>query len=124
MNKEKVFCIVLMDFIRDVYASYPDPALGILITTTQTMIYTSPTMVVKNFMYCVQPYKEKIKRRDSSFFLDGDLIENVPGDYDFLKTEIIKVITIWNDPITSEKTKESIWKYFEVLVKLGETICM
>lgn len=119
----KTFCSVLDDFLKDVYSSYPDPSLMILITTSKAIISSNPEIIVSNFMACIEPYSDKIKKEDSSFFLKGGLSNNLSGTpYSFLIDEINKVSEIWNRPDTSEKTKKSIWKYFNVLLLLGTKI--
>jgi len=126
MDKKKsvgVFCTILDDFLQDMYKSYPDPALLILINATKAMMNVSQYTVVQQFMLCIEDYTEKIRTRDASFFLDGGLANTLEGSpYSFLVDEINKVAEIWRRPDTPEKTKESIWKYFEILEKLGTSI--
>lgn len=118
-KQEKIFCTVLIDFLKDMNSSYPDPSLFILIKATETMIMASPSRVIENFMLCVDPYVDKIKNKDESFFLDGGLSKSLDGEYSFLSDEINKVIKIWNNTNTTKKTKDVIWKYFHVLTQLG-----
>ena len=114
------FCTILKDFLKDMYKSYPDTSLMMLVKATEAMILTNPSGVVENFVYCIEPYIEKILCRDESFFLEGGLTNDIKeGSYSFLTDELNKVVKIWNDPNTSTKTKNAIWKYFELLVKLG-----
>jgi hypothetical protein len=118
-----MFCTILNDFLNDMYRSYPDPSLLILLNATKAMVSVSPLMLVQNFMFCIEDYTEKIRTRDTSFFLGGELANNLQGgSYSFLVDEINKVAEIWRRPETSDKTKESIWKYFEILEKLGSKI--
>lgn len=115
-----VFCKVLKEFLTDIYNSYPDPSLFILIQATDALIMTSPRSVVDNYMLCVDKYKTQIANKDESFFLEGHLGKELKGTpYEFLLDELEKIIKIWNDPKTSSKTKECIWKYFQALTKLG-----
>lgn len=116
----KVFCTVLSDFFKDIYASYPEASLMMLMKIVDGMILTNPRGVVDNFMYCIGPYVDKIKNKDERFFLDGGLNSNVSDTY--LLDEIKKIINIWKNPDTPEKTKSSIWKYFQILCNLGEKI--
>lgn len=126
MNEEKIvktFCTVLDDFFEDLYQSYPDPSLFILKQTSKAMMRTTPRLIVENFMYCVEPYKDKLLKKDESFFINGGLANNLKNtDYGFLIDEINKVAEIWNRPETSPKTKESIWKYFHALITLGSKL--
>ena len=118
----KQFCSVLKDFLGDMYKSYPDNSLLTLITATNAMVLVNPNGVLKNFICCIDPYVEKILCRDESFFLDGGLskdLSDIDGNYSFLKDELNKVVNIWNNPSTTLKTKNAIWRYFEVLTKLS-----
>lgn len=121
-NKQKVFCKVLSDFLNDIYKSYPDASLLIFIKLTDTLIATNPSKVVANFMQYVEPVKDKIKNKDESFFINGGLSKQVDTDNAFIHDEIDKIISIWKNSNTSLKTKEVIWKYFQVLVEIGEKI--
>lgn len=121
MENVKTFCVVLDDFLNDLYQSYPDPSLFILRQTTKAMASTNPRSLVDNFMYCIKDYKDKLLNRDDSFFLKGGLANNLKNtQYSFLVDEINKIAEIWNKKDTPEKTKESIWKYFKVLITLGD----
>lgn len=116
----KTFCTVLGDFFEDLYQSYPDPSLFLLKQTSKAMMATTPKLVVQNFMYCIEPYKDRLLQKDESFFIKGGLANNLKNtEYGFLIDEINKVSEIWIRPETSDKTKESIWKYFRALITLG-----
>jgi hypothetical protein len=118
----KTFCIVLKDFLSDLYNSYPDTSLLILQQATNAMALANPKGVLENFMICVEGYTEKILIKDETFFLDGGLHSDLEStDYSFLLEELKKISVIWKNPATSKKTKESIWKYLQLLVKLGNS---
>ena len=117
------FCTILKDFLEDIYRSYPDNSLFILKQATNAMILTNPVGVLDNFMLCVDTYIEKILKKDQSFFLDGGLETDLSsGDYSFLLDELKKISKIWKDSSTPEKTRQSIWKYLQVLVKIGNKL--
>lgn len=125
MEKEIVdsFCQILKDFLLDMYTSYPDNSLLILRNMTDAMIYTNPKGVVKNFMSCVNPYVDKILNKDELFFMDGGLEKDLSsGEYSFLLDELKKISTIWRNPNTKLNTKNCIWKYLTILVKLGKRV--
>lgn len=126
MSKQELtntFCTVLKDFLGDMYNSYPEASLMMLRQATSAMILTDSNGVVLNFMYCVEKYTTKILAKDESFFLDGGLEGDLSqGEYSFLLDELKKISTIWRNPDTTTKTKASIWKYLQILVKLGKSI--
>ena len=122
VDKKKVFFSVLSDFLNDIYKSYPDASLLIFMKMTDALIATNPSSVVDNFMEYVSPVKDKIKAKDETFFINGGLTQQISQEHSFLNDEIDKIISIWTDKNTSNKTKEVIWKYFQVLVDIGEKI--
>lgn len=126
MNQDKTiktFCTVLDDFLNDLYKSYPDTSLYLLKESSKAMMLASPRLVVENFMACIAPYKDRLLKKDESFFINGGLVDNLSStEYGFLISEINKISEIWNKPDTSDKTKESIWKYFHILIALGSKI--
>lgn len=119
----KTFCTVLDDFLNDLYKSYPDTSLFLLKESSKAMMLASPRLVVENFMACIAPYKDRLLKKDESFFINGGLVDNLSStEYGFLISEINKISEIWNKPDTPDKTKESIWKYFHILIALGSKI--
>jgi hypothetical protein len=118
----QAFCNILQTFFNDIYKSYPDPSLIVLIKLIDGMVMVNPRGVVDNFMGCIEPFIEKVKTNDEKFFLDGGLTSGLSLEYTFLTDELNKIVDIWKSPETTDKTKKSIWKYFQVLVELGEKI--
>jgi hypothetical protein len=122
-NKLKVslFTKQFSKLLNDLIDMYPnDRSLFLLQTTVNGMIYLDPEGFTKKVVSYLEPYNQKILDRDESFFLNE--IINEFEDRAFIADEIKKVHNIWIDPETSDNTKESIWKYFIFMVKLGNTI--
>lgn len=122
-NKLKVslFTKQFSSLLNDLIDMYPnDRSLFLLQTTVNGMIYLDPEGFTKKVVSYLEPYNQKILDRDESFFLNE--IINEFEDKAFIADEIKKVHNIWIDPETSDNTKESIWKYFIFMVKLGNTI--
>jgi len=127
MEKQEIintFCTVFKDFISDMYKSYPDPSLLMLQQATFAMILTDSYGLVKNFKLCIDPYADKILKKDESFFLDGGLESELSSEDNvgYILEEIKKIANIWKNPETPEKTKQSIWKYLQILVKLSKKV--
>lgn len=117
------FCKLLKDFLNDIYMSYPDPSLILLQQAATAMILTNPKGVVQNFKKYTEKYNEAILAKDEQLFIDGRLEEDVEGgEYSFLSDELKKIAIIWKKPETSTKTKSSIWKYLQLLVKLSQKV--
>lgn len=122
-NKLKIslFTKQFSGLLSDLIGLYPDDnSLFLLQTTVSGMIYLDPESFTKRVVSYLEPYNEKILNKEESFFLNE--IINEFEDKAFIADQIKKVHSIWIDTNTSNNTKESIWKYFIFMVKLGKTI--
>lgn len=115
---QNLFCTTFKDFLQDLYNSYPDADLSLLITFTNGLCLTFPDKLVEEFMNCIIPYKEKILNKDENFFLDGGLKAEVQNN-EYIVKQINKVVAIWRNPKTSKNTKDCIWTYLQYLIKIG-----
>jgi hypothetical protein len=97
--------------------------LLVLQQATFAMILTDPNGLVTNFNIAIKPYSEKILSKDESFFLNGGIEKDLSAEeFSFLRDEIKKISKIWKDPKTSSKSKASIWKYLQILLKLSNSV--
>jgi|APGre2960657404_1045060.scaffolds.fasta_scaffold00054_23 hypothetical protein len=122
-NKLKIdlFTTQFNQLINDLIELYPnDNSLTLLQTVANGMIFMNPNSFVKTTVDYLKPYNEKILIKDESFFLN-EIIADFEN-HTFIADEIKKVHDIWIKPETSDATKQSIWKYFIFMVKLGKTI--
>ena len=119
--KVKLFINQFVSLLNDLVGLYPaDSSLRLLQTTTSGMIYLDPKNFAMTVVEALKPYKKQILAKDEQFFLK-DITEEFKGNT-FIMNEISKIHDIWKDPNTREITKESIWKYFIFMVKLGDTM--
>lgn len=80
----------------------------------------NPKLVVQQFYDAVLPYKDHVKEKNEDFFVkDFDVKENV-ANQDFL--HVLDFKKIWQEDL-SDKSKESFWKYIQVLFVLSRRIC-
>jgi hypothetical protein len=101
-------------FLMELKQMYPeDPDFPVFITTLSMMKVANP-MLVLNFVKTeiVDPFGTKIKARDESFFMTQDYTTR--EDVDLNIVEKIKEYIQGMSP----ETKETVWKYIEIITKL------
>lgn len=90
--------------------------------TIETLKKLNPKKLYEVFSKFVLPYKDQILSRDESFFLDMDyshVLNSEMGEgYDI--TTVMNLKKYWSG--MSDSTKECMWQYFGVLVKLSQKI--
>lgn len=102
------------DFIKQLENMYPDDTdFPIFLTTLQLLKSANPMLVV-NFVKTdiIDPYGQKIISKDESFFLNNDYTKH--GEVDLNIVEKLKTY-IQN---MSPNSKDIVWKYIEILMKL------
>lgn len=108
---EKVFCTQILNLTNELIAMYPNVKdFKILKTELQTASSLMPSVVVTAFKTQSEQYLKQIESRDENFFLTMDVSGTPIQKFSHLKT-------VYSE--ASEKTKESIWKYVELLTKLS-----
>lgn len=121
MNKQiqiDTFHKLFMELLNDLSVIRPNDSTLIWVKTAISMM--SKELLVQQFTESIIMYEDKILKKDESFFLDELHKELDEGS--FAAKELSKIRTIWNDPSTTTDTKECIWKYFIILLKLGKKI--
>jgi hypothetical protein len=107
-----------MELLNDISIIRPNDPTLIWVKTAISMM--SKELLVQQFTESIIVYEDKILKKDESFFLD-ELHKELDAD-SFAAKELSKIRSIWNDPSTTKDTKECIWKYFILLLKLGKKI--
>uniref|UniRef100_A0A6C0F3H7 Uncharacterized protein n=1 Tax=viral metagenome TaxID=1070528 RepID=A0A6C0F3H7_9ZZZZ len=101
-------------FMGELKQMYPDDEdFPVFITTLSLMKSTNP-MLVLNYVKSeiIDPYGAKIAVRDESFFLNQDYTAR--GDVDLNVVDKLKQYIAGMSP----ETKETVWKYIEIITKL------
>uniref|UniRef100_A0A6C0B2Y2 Uncharacterized protein n=1 Tax=viral metagenome TaxID=1070528 RepID=A0A6C0B2Y2_9ZZZZ len=101
-------------FMGELKQMYPDDEdFPVFITTLSLMRSTNP-MLVLNYVKSeiIDPYGAKIAVRDESFFLNQDYTAR--GDVDLNVVDKLKQYIAGMSP----ETKETVWKYIEIITKL------
>lgn len=104
-------------FVQQLSEIYPDDTdFPIFLSTLGLMKSTNPMLVV-NFVKTeiVDPFEDKIMKRDESFFMNQDY-----SDKD-VSIDIIRKIKEYIQNMTP-KNKEIVWSYIELLTKLCKKI--
>ncbi len=121
MNKQlqiDTFHKLFMELLTDLSVIRPNDSTLIWVKTAISIM--SKELLVQQFTESIIVYEDKILKKDESFFLD-ELHKELEKE-SFAAKELSKIRAIWNDPTTTSDTKECIWKYFIILIKLGKKI--
>ena len=103
-------------FLVELKNMYPeDDDFPAFITTLGLLKATNPMLVIKFVKSeIVEPYGAKIAVRDETFFMNQDL--STRDDVDLNIVDKIKQYIQGMNP----ETKETVWKYIEIITKLCE----
>lgn len=113
VNQLNSLCCELADM-------YPeDVDIKMAKTSIDTMKRMNPKMVFTTFYQFVYPFKDQILSRNEDFFLNMDFSNIAGGEANNMMT-VMNLKKYWST--MTEQTKECMWQYFGVLVKLCEKI--
>ena len=117
MSYLKSFINVLEKFIDELSDMYPeDNHFEMAKNTLYFLKKTNPRKVLEFFYsYMVIPYEKKIIEKDETFFFNKSYDEEV-SEYVKSLNVITNLKRYWSS--MSEKTKETIWLYVHLMVKL------
>lgn len=103
-------------FLGELKHMYPEDSDFPVFITTLSMMKTANPMLVINFVKSeiIVPFGEKIRIRDESFFMNQEY--EAREDVDLNIVEKIKQYIQGMSPAT----KETVWKYIEIITKLCE----
>jgi hypothetical protein len=106
------------DFLKQLENMYPnDTDFPVFLTTLDLLKSTNPMLVVKFVKEnIVDLYKDKILNKDETFFLDQDYTKH--GDVDLNIVQKLKKYVKDMSP----NSKDVVWKYIELLMKLSMKI--
>jgi hypothetical protein len=122
MSKKQLIDIYfnqLNSFLQELERMYPeDPDFPSFISSISLVKFTNPMLVV-NYMKTevVEPFGDKIAERDESFFIDSNAyLTDKEVNFDIVAKlkQYIKEM--------SPETKETVWKYIDIITKLCSKI--
>ena len=101
-------------FLGELKQMYPEDEDFPVFITTLSLMKTANPMLVVNFVKTenVDPFAAKIQAKDESFFLGKDYTTRDDVNLDIV--EKIKQYILGMSP----ETKETVWKYIEIITKL------
>ena len=104
------------NFLDYIIGEFPDETNFILFKNFILKIRKiNSIQIVKNFMEYLEPHKDVIYSEDDNFFLEFDF--NIYGNDASKHSLELKNIYV---NCKNDEIKKNIWKYLQVLLKLGE----
>lgn len=115
------FNTTFLEFADDIIKVVPhDGEFRMYSMAMRAAIMINERIIHDNFYaHVTVPYGDRILARDSSFFLTHDY-QDVKGEHQEAEAIIDKVKTYWAD--LKEDDRDTIWKYFRVMVLLSRKI--
>lgn len=115
-----IFNAKMQEFLNDLVAAFPDVQDFKMCKSALTLalsFYPKKPQEIFN-TYVAVPYKSFIIDKNEEFFLSHDFKHVVNSDADFDIVERIR--NVWG--VMSDTDKESVWKYFQILLVLNQKI--
>ena len=117
MSYLKAFTNQFMNLVNELHELFPnDNEISSSADAVELLKKTNPRMLFSIFMDHIYPFKTEILKKNVDFFM---VPENIKSSNKFIKT-INKLRLYWNT--LTENTQNTIWLYFQVMIKLAERI--
>lgn len=113
----KMFNRQLESFVDELIGMFPeDSDFRLFKTSISLLTKTAPRKIVEIFQeFVITPYRDLLLSRDEQKILNMDF-KHLEGDVDM---DIVpKLKQYWNS--MSDSSKDAIWKYCDVLIKLSD----
>lgn len=109
------------EFGEDIIKVFPnDNEFHMYNMAIQAAVMINPEIVLNIFHErVIVPFGERILAKDESFFLSHDY-NDVKTSHEDASAIIDKVKSYWT--VMNDTNREVVWKYFKVLVRLGQKI--
>jgi hypothetical protein len=115
-NIVEIFNQQFNDLLKDLISIYPNLSqLKEYHTGLKVLLMTNKKFLIEIFKDYIYKYKDQIEKEDEKFFLDIDYSQY--GDDNVTKQSKI-FGEIWESKDTTNETKENIWLYFKLFMKL------
>ena len=115
-----LFVSQLSSLGKELNDMYPDDMdIKMAKNSIETLKILNPKKLYEVFSSIVIPFKEQIINRDEGFFLNINVKGGDMGD-GYSITTVMNLKKYWSG--MSDSTKECMWQYFGVLVKLSDKI--
>jgi len=120
INYVEKFNEIFQELLQDLIKVFPND------TDLRTYLFAvKGAMMVNEFIICkvfhshLMVYESQVMEKDETFFLDKDYSEFHSNKVD-IRTLVHKLKTCWT--LLTEENKETLWKYFRVLMILANKI--
>ena len=128
MSALTAFTTQLSNLSNNLVELYPnDPDLQFTKTSISLLKSTNPRKLQQMFHKYLPQYKEQIMNKNESFLKEHDFVsdtdaaQNSKDTQDYANSIMTNLKKYWND--IDEESKDNIWKYLQVLIKLDEKCC-
>ena len=114
---QTAFVNQLLRLLQELTEIFPDDKdLRLGLSTLEMIQMVNPNMILVGFREFVCPYADYIQEKNEQFFLEIQTFQSLlQYDQTFLST-IVDMQQYWK--IMTEKTKNQMWLYFQILLKL------
>jgi len=121
MSLLTAFTNQLTNLMTELHELYPkDTDIETKRTAIEFIKKTNPRLLANGFKKYVYPYKSKIMNKDEMFFKNN----NYDKEVDTSRPDIVKTIVTlkkyWDE--IGENNRNTIWLYFQVMIKLVEKL--
>ena len=118
------FNLTIINLVDDLIILFPNKNyLKIFKTKFELLIKYNPKLSYNLFKSEVYIFKKQIVEKDSNFFLKkeySDRLENYDINSNWTLDKVLDIKNLWIN--ISEENQNTIWLYFNVLIKLSEII--
>ena len=120
MSNLTKFNLTLGNLINDLILVFPDYNTLLIFKEKFLLLKSSnPRIIMTYFKNTVFQYKEQINNKDNKFFLDKDYDEDVDIESrQWALDEVLNLKVLWKN--LTEDNKDTVWFYFQILIKLCE----
>lgn len=118
------FNLTIINLADDLINLFPEKNyLQIFKNKFEILIKYNPRLSYKLFKSEVYIFKEQIINKNSDFFLKknyNETLDNYDINSNWTLDKVLDIKNLWEN--LSEENKETIWLYFNVLIKISEII--
>jgi hypothetical protein len=117
----KLFVAQIYTFSKELCDMYPeDLDIRMAKNAIKAVKNIHPKVIYETFNEHIYPYRDQILNREESFFLDMDYSQFKAKPTDLDVPLVMNLKKYWTS--LSEETKNNMWLYFAVLIKLCEKV--
>lgn len=121
MSLLSAFNNIVINFIEDCIILFPnDKNFGIYKRGIEMVIKYNPRKINTIFKEYAEIYRDKIKTKDETFFLENDYKEVEKYNDEEIFNVIKKLKTYWKS--IESNNKDKIWQYLDIMIELSDKL--